>query len=127
MNRRPLSRTLKLITQGTLLCAAVLSHPAHAQSNLGFFANTAVADLKREQINSLYAAISTSLDAGQSGKTSEWVDGPTPTTSAKITPTFDQGNPSCAHVDLVVTSRRGDEPLKLRYCKNAQKQWALSN
>jgi len=119
-------RFLKLVAQAGLICAA-LSHQAHAQANLDFFANTAVADLQKEQINSLYAAITASLDAGVSGKTSQWTDGPKPSTTAKITPTFEQGNPPCAKVDLVVSSKRGTEPLKLRYCKNSAGKWALSN
>lgn len=127
MTKRSLSHFLKLASQAGLLCAAALAHQAQAQANLDFFSNTAVADLKKEQIDSLYAAITASLDAGVSGKTSQWTDGPKPSTSAKITPTFEKSSPSCAKVDLVVTSKRGSEPLKLRYCKNAQGQWALSN
>jgi hypothetical protein len=75
----------------------------------------------------LYAAITASLDAGVSGKTSQWTDGPKPSTTAKITPTFEQSTPPCANVDLVVSSKRGTEPLKLRYCKNSAGKWALSN
>ncbi|NUT60555.1 hypothetical protein [Herbaspirillum sp. C9C3] len=129
MNKRSPSRVrfLKLAAQAGLICAAALSYPAHAQANLDFFSNTAVADLKKEQINSLYAAISASLDAGVSGKTSQWTDGPKPSTTAKITPTFEQSTPPCAKVDLVVSSKRGTEPLKLRYCKNSAGKWALSN
>lgn len=129
MNKRTLSRFrfLKLAAHAGLICAAVLSHQAHAQANLDFFSNTAVADLKKEQINSLYAAITASLDAGVSGKTSQWTDGPKPSTTAKITPAFEQSTPPCANVDLVVTSKRGTEPLKLRYCKNSAGKWALSN
>ncbi|HZG20059.1 MAG TPA: hypothetical protein VE092_08590 [Herbaspirillum sp.] len=127
MNHHPLLRFVQLAARAGVLCTAVLACQAHAQANLDFFSNTAVADLKKEQINSLYAAISASLDAGVSGKTSKWTDGPKPSTSASITPSFEQSTPPCANVDLVVTSKRGTEPLKLRYCKNAQGKWALSN
>lgn len=123
----PFTRLLALTAQTVVLGAALLSLPAHSQANLDFFSNTAVADMKKEQIDSLYTAMVASLDAGVSGKTSQWSDGPKPAPSAVFTPAFDKDNPSCANMDLAITSKRGTQPLKLRYCKNAQGKWALHN
>lgn len=124
---RAFVQKFSLAIPAILLCSALVVNSANAQSNLSFLADTPVSDLTTAQLDSLYGAIKTSLNAGVDGKTSQWSAGAKPAPSATITPTFDKGESKCATVMLSITAERTSQPVRLRYCKSAAGEWALHN
>jgi len=124
---RTASRTL--VIAACICLSPILSTPiaAIAQSNLAFLGNTPVSDLSKSEIDSLYGAIKRSLNEGATNKQSTWKSNENPRTSATITPVFTTRNPPCANVELAISARDGNQPFSLRYCRDSNGDWGLTN